>query len=424
MARETGSLSPKLLETIDYAARHSPFYREMFSASGVSPAKIRTREDFRKIPLTRKSDLCARNRDFIASPGPFREWVTTSGTSTEPVALPLTPKDLERLAENEYRALSGAGIVSGDTVLLAVSMERLFIAGMAYYSGLARIGAAVLRCGVGSVELVVRTLDRFRPSAVIGVPSFLAKAGRAALKQGIRPRERGIRRVVAIGEPVARFDYSRNGIGSVLEEIWGAPVLSTYASSEMATSFCECPRRKGGHCSRELIDVEILDEEGRPVPPGQAGEVVVTPLGIEGVPLVRYATGDIAALDPAPCECGFSGGRLSPILGRKSRRLKIRGTTVFLSSVLDALSSMDNLEGYFVSVCDRNELSDELVVKVCPASAEDPEETIDALRGKLKGLLKITPRIVRVSAGEIAALHAAHGSKKRFFEDLRDAPPG
>ena len=414
------SLGKPLQEAIGYAYANSPYYRELFRSLSLSPESFRTYGDFRRIPLTTKKDLTLSGASFSAQKVKPAEWVTTSGTSLQPICIPFTASDLKRLERNEELSLSAAGVTPKDTVLLAVAMDRLFIAGMAYYLGARKIGAAAIRCGAQSVDMVINSLLNFKTTVMIGVPSFLIKVGREAKARGIDLNSLGLRTLIAIGEPVGRQDYSRNFSGETLESLWGVPVLSTYASTEMATSFCECLHQKGGHYLQELLFMEILDDCQNPVAEGIPGEVVITPLGVEGFPLLRYSTSDIAIFDPGPCDCGYSFGRLSPVLGRKAQMLKIRGTTVFLSAILDALSFMEELEGYFVSVSGNQDLSDGVTVKCCfknPMAQE--KEMILSVQKKLQGLLKITPEIIVIPKDQIESLQQGLGSKKRFFEDLR-----
>ena len=150
-----------------------------------------------------------------------------------------------------------------------------------------------------------------------------------------------------------------------MHDLWAAQVLGTYASTEMATSFTECAQgRGGGHVLPDLIAVEILNEAGEPVPPGQPGEVVATPLQVTGMPLLRLSTGDIAALLTDPCPCGRKTYRLGPVLGRKAQMLKVRGTTLYPPAIFAALQSLEGIRNYCLDVYQDHELSDRVRVAV------------------------------------------------------------
>ncbi len=408
-------LPETFLKTLKYATNHSPFYKNLFKENKINVKEIKTRQDLNKIPLTKKSDLTDSKNNFISKNIDIVEWVTTSGTSSSPIKIPLTINDLKRLEYNEFMALSSAGIKKNDTVLIAVAMDRLFIAGLAYYMGLQKIGAKSLRCGSNSSDLIIESLCNFKPGYLIGVPSYLAKVAKDAIERGIALKNFKIKGIIAIGEPVGTLNYKRNNIGNYLEELWHTKVFSTYASTEMSASFCECPHQLGGHYPDDLVFIEILNGNNEPVMEGEAGEVIVTPLGIEGFPLIRYATGDIAVFDSKPCKCGYKQGRLSAILGRKSQMLKIKGTTVFLSSILDALASIKEIDNYFVTVKRLDNLIDSVEVKV----SLNEKSKINIVESKLKGILKVTVDIIEDSKKNIEARQKHISSKKRFYEDLR-----
>jgi len=411
----------KLLDTLKYVSDRSIFYQHLFSKNFININEVLEYKDFLKIPLTHKSDLSEDGIDFIVKDILIKEWVTTSGTTSAPLKVPLTENDLKRLELNETLSLSNAGITASDTVLIAVAFDKLFIAGLAYYLGVKNIGATALRVGASSKNIVLNAIEQFKPSVIIGVPSFLLKVAQHATTMNISLADNSIKKIIAIGEPVSNKGFSRNSSGTKLEKLWGCKVISTYASTEMSTSFCECNFQKGGHYLNELIFLEVLDEDGFPVQDGELGEVVATPLGVEGLPVLRYATGDYARFYKGICECGYEGGRLGPVEGRRSGMLKIKGTTVFLSNVLDKLASLSYLTGYFVFIMQANDLSDTLQIKIAyKDSLElDKDSVIKMTKDALKGALKVTPEVIISSNEDIVELQEAKGSKKRFFQDFR-----
>ncbi|MEZ4601627.1 MAG: AMP-binding protein [Syntrophotaleaceae bacterium] len=315
---------------IAYLSAHSPFYRKRFAETGVNPAGIRTLEDIGLLPLTDKADLASCNEEFLCVDR--REIVDlclTSGTTGRPVALAQTALDLERLAFNEELSFRCIGITAADRVLIAAAMDRCFMAGLAYFLGLVRIGAQAIRGGSSSVPALMELLNAHHPTAIVGVPTLLLRLAESLQDEGLDPVSLGIRRLICIGEPLRLADLSLSVSGKRLQALWGAEVFGTYASTEMATAFTDCSFGRGGHLQPELMVVEIIDEEGRPLPPGIPGEVVATPLQVTGMPLLRFRTGDIAALYREPCSCGRNSWRLGPIIGRRAQMLKYRGTTVF-----------------------------------------------------------------------------------------------
>ena len=211
------------------------------------------------------------------------------------------------------------------------------MAGLAYFLGLTRIGATVIRGGSSSVAFLVELIKNCRPNAIVGVPTLLLAVGEKLRAEGIDPAMLGVTRLVCIGEPIRNKDFTLSPLGERLDLAWRCQLFGTYASTEMATSFTDCSAGRGGHLLPELIVVEIVDEQGEAVPPGRFGEVVATPLGISGMPLLRFRTGDIATLHSEPCPCGRNTPRLGPVVGRKSQMLKIRGTTVYPPAIAAVL---------------------------------------------------------------------------------------
>jgi len=193
--------------------------------------------------------------------------------------------------------------------------------------------------------------------------------------------------------------------------VWGAQVLGTYASTEMATSFTECARGcGGGHILPDLIAVEILDEAGNPVPPGEPGEVVATPLQVTGMPLLRLATGDIAALLTDPCPCGRHTDRIGPVLGRKAQMLKVRGTTLYPTAIFAALQSLEGIRNYCLDVYQDHELSDRVrvVVGLEKGACLSEREISDRIRGRVR----VTLEVVLAPAEEIGARTRVEGRRK------------
>jgi phenylacetate-CoA ligase len=340
----------------------SPFYRRALKGL-VSPGLKRfPLAALGELPLTAKADLEARNDAFLAVPrAAVRDIVQSSGTTGVPTRVMYTARDLERLAYNEAVCFKGCGMGRGDRVLLTCTLDRCFVAGYAYCLGAQAVGAASVRSGLNLVEGHASVLALMRPSFLVGVPGFLRKLGRFLHASGRPPQ--GVKGLICIGEPLRDAALRPTALTEELERLWGAPAFSTYSSSEIVTSFCECPGRCGGHASPDLGLVEVVDEAGRPLPPGEAGEVVVTPLGVEGMPLVRFRTGDIGYLLESPCACGRQTPRLSPILGRRAQMLKVRGTTFYPATVFEVLNGVPEVSEYLLEVSD-DEQADRVSVHV------------------------------------------------------------
>ena len=397
------------------AAAQTPLYQNRQLQEAASRSDLL--DSLPELPFTSKDDLARAGRDaWGVPPSEVAEWVCTSGTMGKPLDVPLTAYDLDRLAENEAVALGIAGIRSGDLVLLAVGMERMFVAGLAYWLGARKLGAACVRIGpqvAGDPRLIADLTKRIRPDQadsrtfIIAVPSFLAN---------IESSTEQISGVIAIGEPIRREDLQYNFIGSLLHERLACPVMSTYALTETCTAFAESPECKGGHLNPALAVVEVMDEHGRPVPDGIPGELVITPLGVQGMPLLRFRTGDIAALFTEKCPCGRTTPRIGPILGRKQQLLKVRGTSIFPAAIVETVRSTDGVVDCVVVAEADGELSDRVSVFVQVRTDGIQTE----LENRLRAALRVTPAIHIVPEAELRNMMFSGMRKARRFLDRRN----
>lgn len=405
-----------LRQHIGYLAGHSPFYRSMFADLGVRPAEISRSGDLAQLPFTCKSDLESRHGEFLAvDPREIVDLCLTSGTTGKSVSMLQSAGDLERLAYNEELAFRAAGFSNSDRVLVAVATDRCFMAGLAYFLGLTRIKATVLRGGSGNAALTTELIRNFHPSALVGVPSLLLNVGERLQQEGIVPAEFGIKRMVCIGEPVRGQDFALSPLGERLGELWRSPIFGTYASTEMATSFTDCAVGIGGHLLPELMVVEIVDETGALVPPGAFGEVVATPLGVTGMPLLRFKTGDIATLHVDPCPCGRNTHRLGPVMGRKSQMLKCRGTTVYPSAIFTVLQGIPGVAGYYLEAYSEFALSDRIRIVV---GSSDSALTVEAIAERIAAVIRFKPEVSIVTPAEIVGKTVRQDKQKpvTFFD--------
>ena len=385
-----------LREHLAYLGARSPYYRRRFAQLGIDPAQVAGCADLAQLPLTGKEDLQAANAELLCVPAAeVVDRCLTSGTTGQPLVLDQTRADLERLAYNEARSFAAAGVTCSDRVLVAAAIDRCFMAGMAYFLGLVRLGATAIRGGSGSIPALVELVREQRPTALVGVPSLLLALGDRLAATGLAVTELGVARLICIGEPVRQSDLRPSLLGRRLATLWGAQVLGTYASTEMATAFGDCTAACGGHLQPELMVLELLGEDGAPVAAGEPGEVVVTPLQVTGMPLLRYRTGDIAMLHPGPCACGRNTPRLGPVLGRKAQMLKYRGTTIFPPAITSVLQEIDGVSGFYLEVFDDYPLSDRIRVVV---ATTDGALSAAAIAERIAARTRVKPEVVIASA--------------------------
>ena len=411
-----------LQQHLGYLQQESPYYRELFAGIGFAPEDCRALTDLQQLPLTGKADLAERNRDFLAvAEEQVIDICQTSGTTGEPVTIWQTEADLQRLARNEQLAFAAAGVNRSDRVLIGAALDRVFMAGLAYFLGLRRIGATAIRAGSGQPALVAELIRQQRPNVLVGVPSLLLTLARQFQENGRSPAELGIDKLICIGEPVRDADLSLSTLGLALQQHWQAQVLGTYASTEMATAFADCTAGCGGHLLPELMLVEIVDDQGRPVALGEVGEVVVTPLGVEGTPLLRYCTGDIARLHSEPCRCGRQTPRLGPILGRRAQMLKCRGTTLFPAAISSALQELSAVHGHYLEVHSDFDLSDRLRVVV---GCSDASLNAASVAERIAAKTRVKPEVILVTPEEISKKTIRPEQRKPvIFFDCRQRSP-
>jgi phenylacetate-CoA ligase len=395
-------------ETFCHAAEHSPFYRELFRGKKHPPL-------LSEVPTVDKTILSERNLDFLCVPREkIVEVVTTSGTTGKPLLWMLSESDLHRLAVNERLSFECVGLKANDTILVAVAMDRCFMAGMAYWLGLRELGCAIVRTGATSPAFVLEMIQRAQPTAIVAVPSFLRVIADKAHETRFDLKNSSVKKAICIGEPIRDRALKLNPSGRAIEELWGAKVFSTYGVTELANSLCECNEGAGGHLHDQQLHLEILDDNSEPVADGEIGEIVATTFGVEAMPLIRYRTGDCATLCREPCACGRSTPRLGPIVGRKNQKLKFKGTSLFPSTLTILLEENPDVESFVVIARKENELSDSIEVLIRGSAS------IDALRETMQARAKIAPQIRHASAEEIEVLQMPpQARKRRLFVDLR-----
>lgn len=410
-----------LHEALVYLKNNSPYYQRMFKSYGINIEKIRHIEDLVKIPFTEKKDLQLFNDEFLCCPkAKIIDYITTSGTLGDPVTFGCTEKDLQRLAFNEKKSFECAGVQPGNIVQLMTTLDKRFMAGLAYFLGLRELGAGVIRVGNGIPELQWDTIRRIQPDTIMCVPSFILKLIQYAEDHNIDYKNSSIRRIIGIGEGLRDQSFDLNLLGRKIKEKWDVQLFATYSSTEMGATFSECEYGLGGHVHPELIIVEIIGEDGLPVPDGQPGEIVVTTLGVEGMPLLRFRTGDIAAKIVEQCKCGRNSYRLTPLVGRKNNMIKLKGTTLYPPAINDVLDNTDYVENYVIEVRQSEAGTDDVVVKIGLKYQPD-FDVVKELKDSFRSRIRVAPQIEVHSVEEIQKINYPAKSRKPIkFIDLRN----
>lgn len=410
----------KLRENFLYVLNNSPYYKKKFKEMGISSNEINSLSDLKKLPLTTKKDLQLYNDDFIAvDKDDIIDCVTTSGTLGDAVVFALNDEDLKRLAKNEKQSFTIAGLGKSDKIQLMTTMDKRFMAGLAYFLGARELSASIIRVGNAVPELHWDTIRKVQPNVAIVVPSFIVKLIEFAKAKGIDYRNSSLKKAICIGESVRNLDGSLNTLASYIKEQWAELELySTYASTEMQTSITECSCHDYSHTQPDLVIVELLDDNDEEVKEGEVGEVTITTLGIKAMPLIRFKTGDLCVAKTSQCSCGRNTMRLSPIVGRKSQMLKYKGTSLYPSSFFEVLNNVREIKNYIVEAYTGDLGTDQVLVRIVSLRQDDVFEK--ELKNLFKAKIRVTPQIVFDSDENLLKKQMPEKNRKIIrFIDLR-----
>ena len=410
-----------LHKALHYLQEHSAYYQRMFSKYEIDIDKIVHLEDLIKIPFTEKKDLQLFNDDFLCCPKEkIIDYITTSGTLGDPVTFACTDKDLDRLAFNEEKSFSCAGLKPGNILQLMTTIDKRFMAGLAYFLGIRKMGASIIRVGNGIPELQWDTIKRIHPDTIMCVPSFILRLIQYAEDHDIDYKNSSVKRIIGIGEGLRDQNFNLNLLGKRIKEKWDVELFATYSSTEMGATFSECKYGCGGHLHPELIIVEIIGEDNLPVPDGEIGEIVVTTLGVEGMPLLRFRTGDMAAKRVEQCKCGRNSFRLTPLVGRKNNMIKLKGTTLYPPAINDVLDNTDYVENYVIFVEDSDAGTDEVIMKL-GLKFQPKFDAVKDLKDRFRSRIRVTPLIEILPAEEIQRINFPAKSRKpiKFIDNRK-----
>jgi len=397
-----------------------PFYRQALQSRGLRPQDIKSLEDVRLLPFTTKEDF-RRHYPYGLFVVPLKEVVrlhASSGTTGKPVVVGYTRRDMEIWTELVARIVTAAGVTSRDVAQVVFSYG-LFTGGFGLHYGLERVGATVVLSAAGNSRRQIMLMRDFGTTVLVGTPSYVLHLAEIALEEGIDPKELSIRLGLFGGEASSC---------KMLEEIerrWGLKATENYGLSEIMGPGVsgECPFKTGQHVAEDHFLVEIIDPvTEEPCPPGVKGEVVITTLTKEAVPVLRYRTRDISALHLDPCPCGRTTARLEKITGRTDDMLIIRGVNVFPSQVESVLMETEGASPHYQLIIRRRNYLDEMevLVEVDPGFFTDRyrelEELEERIRERLYTVLQLKTRVKLV---EPRSLPRSEGKAQRVV-DLRE----
>ncbi|MBE6442147.1 MAG: phenylacetate--CoA ligase [Desulfovibrio desulfuricans] len=340
-----------------------PFYRKRFDEAGIAPADIKSLADIRLLPFTEKQDLrnnypfglLAVPRDQIA------RLHASSGTTGKAVVLGYTRRDLDNWAELVARSLVAAGVNSADTVHIAYGYG-LFTGGLGLHDGAERLGATVVPASGGATKRQACLLRDFGATALCCTPSYALHLWEGGQEVGVDFRDLPLRVGVFGAEPWSE------AMRRDMEDKMAISAMNIYGLSEIMGPgvAIECADAKCGmHLWEDMVLPEIIDPvTGEQLPPGETGELVLTTLTKEGVPLLRYRTRDLTSLDYTPCRCGRTHVRISRLQGRSDDMLIIRGVNVFPQQIEGLIMETRGLSPNYQIIVDRERNLDTLEVRV------------------------------------------------------------
>jgi phenylacetate-CoA ligase len=359
-----------------------PFYRRRLADGGVAPGAEVGLEQLAALPFTVKSDLW-ENYPWGMLTIPREQVVrvhASSGTGGRPTLVSYSRADLAMWAEVNARALGCAGAGPGTVAHVAYGYG-LFTGGLGLHGGAELMGCTVIPASSGQSARQVRLMRDLGAEILLCTPSYAARLGEVVVEEGIDPDELSLRAGLFGAEPWSE------AMRRQVEALLGLKALDIYGLSEVVGPgvSAECVEAQAGlHVNEDHFLVEVVDpSSGRPLPPGQRGELVFTTLTREAMPVLRYRTGDVASLDPTPCACGRTLARMSKVYGRIDDMLVVRGVNVYPSEVEAVLVGEPAVGPNYLLVVDRVETMPKLLV-ACELTAEaDSDAARELARGRI-----------------------------------------
>ncbi len=407
----------RLRAVVQRAWDRVPLFRSRMNERGLLPEQIRSLDDVAKLPFTVKADL----RDtypFGLFAAPMREVVrlhASSGTTGKPIVVAYTQEDLEIWTSVMARALAAPGVQEGDIVQNAFNYG-LFTGGLGYHYGAERLGATVIPASGGNTERQIMIMRDFGPTVVFSTPTYFLHIVDRAEQLGVDLRELPVRIGFFGAEPWTDAMRSR------IEQAAGIKAYDLYGLSEIIGPgvSVECPHQDGSHIFEDHFLAEIIDPEtGQVLPEGQEGELVLTTLSKQAMPLIRYRTRDITALMPGTCACGRTIRRMRRVERRSDDMLIIRGVNVYPSQVEAVLLEFDGTQPHYQIILTREQDLDqmEVQVEVTQKIFSDKVAAMEVLQKKLSDAMRqVLQTRVQVTLVAPSTIPRSEGKAKRVID--------
>ncbi|HHH80244.1 MAG TPA: phenylacetate--CoA ligase family protein, partial [Thermoplasmatales archaeon] len=373
-----------------------PFYRKKLDEKGVEPQDIKTLEDVKKLPFTTKNDL-RDNAPFGMLTLPLEEYIelhASSGTTGTPITVCYTPHDIEVWSEVMARCLTMSGLTKKDVFQNPIPYGT-FTGAFGFHYGAQKVGALVVPTGKGQSERQIKLMKYYGTTFVSGVASYILHLGQVARDMGIEPND------LKLHSGLFGAEMFTKELKKKIEEMWGIDVHDIYGLTEMCGPgvSTDCNEHDGLHLWEDHFLVEVVDPVTlEPVDVEEEGELVITTLTKEGMPLLRYRTRDISKLyDAKVCNCGRTHVKHAPVKGRSDDMIIIRGTNIYPGQIETVLMKNPMVGSNWRMIITREEGMDQLTVEV--ESNEKLDEKTkknleNLLRDEIKSIITLTPRVV------------------------------
>ncbi len=417
--KELENLQVELLrENIDYAYRNVPYYKKVFDENGITPAAIKSIEDIRKLPFMTKDDF-RDNYPFGLFAKPLKEIArihSSSGTTGKPTVVGYTKRDLDTWSDLVARIAAACGVTDDDIVHIAFGYG-LFTGGFGLHYGLEKLGATIVPASSGNTKRQIMLIKDYGATVLVCTPSYALHIAEVARENGVDPKKEFRLRIGMFGaEPWSEQMRKR------IEDELNIKAYDNYGLSEVMGPGVsgECEYQCGMHISEDHFIAEIIDPAtGEPLKEGEYGELVITTLTKEALPVFRYRTRDITKLTKETCKCGRTTARMDKPIGRTDDMLIIRGVNVFPSQIEEVLFNIEGVSPHYQIIVDRKGALDTATVMV-EANAnlffdemKKQKQLLDRINYELKTTLGID---VDVKLVEPHSIERSMGKAKRVID--------
>lgn len=410
----------RLQETVKRVYEKVPYYKAKMDEKGVKPQDIKTLADLSKLPFTTKQDM-RETYPFGLFAVPKDDLVrihASSGTTGKPTVVGYTRGDLETWTDCVSRIACMGGATSADVAQICFGYG-MFTGALGLHYGLEKIGAAIVPSSTGNSEKQLMYMKDFQSTLLVATPSYALRLAEVARENGIDPKTDLHIKTALVGS-----ELLTDAMREEMHNVWGKDVniTSNYGMSELmgpgvsGECLCHC----GMHINEDYFIPEIIDSQtGEVLPAGEKGELVITCIKKEGLPLIRYRTKDITRLFYEPCACGRTTCRMENLSGRSDDMLKIRGVNVFPGQIEEVVLSVEELGPHYEIIVEREGYADKLTVRVELNKETDSFAELQRIENKTRNKLKVVLGLdAKISLVSPNTLQRFEGKAKRI-RDLR-----